>query len=141
MTAKSRSPGAIVDTGVREQEMQPLSLRIRVKRIYDAPSDEDGYRVLIDRLWPRGIRKEAARLDAWKKALAPSTELRKRFAHDPAKFGDFSARYRLELEDRHGAIEELRLEVIGDLLTLLYAAADPVHNHAVILRDYLQEHL
>lgn len=118
-----------------------MSLRIRVKRIYDAPSDEDGYRVLIDRLWPRGIRKEAARLDAWKKALAPSTELRKRFAHDPAKFEDFAARYRLELEDCQGAIEELRLAVIGDLLTLLYAAADPVHNHAVILRDYLQEYL
>ncbi len=141
MTAKSRSPGAIVDTGVREQETQPLSLRIRVKRIYDAPSDEDGYRVLIDRLWPRGIRKEDARLDAWKKALAPSTELRKRFAHDPAKFEDFAARYRLELEDCQGAIEELRLAVIGDLLTLLYAAADPVHNHAVVLRDYLQEYL
>ncbi|MEE8155781.1 MAG: DUF488 family protein [Phycisphaerales bacterium] len=118
-----------------------MSLRIRVKRIYDAPSDEDGYRVLIDRLWPRGIRKEAARLDAWKKALAPSTELRKRFAHDPAKFEDFTARYRLELEDRQGAIEELRTAVIGDTLTLVYAAADSVHNHAVVLRDYLQEYL
>ncbi len=118
-----------------------MSLQIHVKRIHDAPSDEDGYRILIDRLWPRGISKEAARLDGWKKDLAPSTELRKWFARDPAKFEDFTDRYRLELADRQGAIKELKSEINGDTLTLLYASADPVHNHAVLLRVYLQEHL
>ena len=73
--------------------------------------------------------------------MAPSTELRKWFAHDPAKFGDFTDRYRRELADRHGVIKELCSEVTGNTLTLLYAAADPVHNHAVVLRVYLQEHL
>lgn len=116
-----------------------MSLRIRVKRIYDAPAVEDGFRVLIDRLWPRGLRKEAVRLDAWAKALAPSTALRKWFAHDPAKFGEFTVRYRRELADRQGAIEELRAAVVSDTLTLLYAASDPVHNHAVVLRKYLRE--
>lgn len=115
-----------------------MNLRIQVKRIYDGPADEDGFRVLIDRLWPRGFRKEAVRLDAWAKDLAPSTALRKWFAHDPAKFGEFTVRYRRELADRQGAIEELRAAVIGDTLTLVYAAADPVHNHAVVLCEYLQ---
>ena len=116
-----------------------MNVRIHVKRIYDDPADEDGFRVLIDRLWPRGLRKEAARLDAWNKDLAPSTALRKWFAHDPAKFGQFTVRYRRELADRRGAIEELRAVIIGDTLTLVYAASDPVHNHAVVLCDYLHE--
>ncbi len=116
-----------------------MNLRIHLKRIYDGPADEDGFRVLIDRLWPRGLRKEAVRLDAWAKDLAPSTGLRKWFAHDPAKFAEFTVRYRRELADRQGAIEELRAAVIGDTLTLVYAAADPVHNHAVVLCKYLQE--
>ncbi len=116
-----------------------MNLRIHVKRIYDGPADDDGFRVLIDRLWPRGFRKEAVRLDAWAKDLAPSTALRKWFAHDPVKFGEFTVRYRRELADRQGAIEELRAAVIGDTLTLVYAAADPVHNHAVVLCKYLQE--
>lgn len=116
-----------------------MNLRIRVKRIHDDPADEDGFRVLIDRLWPRGLRKEAAHLDYWAKDLAPSTALRKWFAHEPAKFGEFAVRYRRELADRQGAIEEMRAAVVGDTLTLLYAASDPVHNHAVVLCDYLHD--
>ncbi len=118
-----------------------MDLRIQIKRVYDAPSKEDGFRVLIDRLWPRGISKEAARLDAWAKELAPSTALRKQFAHDPARFAEFTERYRAELADRQDAVKEFQASVIGETLTLLYAAADPVHNHAVVLRDYLDEDL
>lgn len=116
-----------------------MDLRIQIKRVYDAPSKEDGFRVLIDRLWPRGITKEAAHLDTWAKDLAPSTALRRQFAHDPARFAEFTEQYRAELAGRRDVIEEFQAAVVGDTLTLLYAAADPVHNHAVVLRDYLDE--
>lgn len=116
-----------------------MDLEIRIKRIYDDPADDDGFRVLIDRLWPRGISKDAAQLDAWAKELAPSTELRKQFAHDPARFAEFTKQYQAELADRQDAIEEFKAAVVCDTLTLLYAAADPVHNHAVVLRDYLMQ--
>ncbi len=123
----------------RDHEVLALSVRIRMKRVYEAPGDEDGFRVLVDRLWPRGLRKEAARLDAWAKDLAPSSELRRWFAHDPAKFIEFTARYRRELAGHRGAIEQLLSAATDDTLTLLYAAKDPVHNHAVVLRAYLDE--
>ena len=117
-----------------------MSIQIHVKRIYDDPADEDGYRVLIDRLWPRGVRKEDAHFDAWVKDLAPSSELRQWFAHDPARFRDFGVRYRRELADHRRDLDEL-LAAAGPAgsLTLLYAAADPVHNHAVVLRACLLE--
>ena len=117
-----------------------MSSRIRVKRAYDAPAPEDGFRVLIDRLWPRGLRKEDAHLDTWAKDLAPSSPLRQWFDHDPAKFAAFTNRYRRELSDHQNDVEELLAAAADRQMTLLYAAADPVHNHAVVLRAYLDEH-
>lgn len=111
---------------------------VRTKRIYDPPKKSDGYRVLIDRLWPRGIKKDAARLDAWRKDLAPSTELRQWFDHDPAKFEAFAKRFAAELAGRPGAIEGLLADAGGKTITLLYAAKDTEHNHAVLLRDMLE---
>lgn len=104
-----------------------------VKRVYETPSPDDGYRMLVDRLWPRGVSKQRAELDEWAKDLAPSTELRVWFDHDPARFDEFAHRYRAEL-DGNPAVEAARAH---ERLTLLYAARDPQVNHAVVLRDYL----
>ncbi|MHC5113639.1 MAG: DUF488 domain-containing protein [Planctomycetota bacterium] len=112
-------------------------MSIRIKRIYDEPSDDDGYRVLVDRLWPRGVRKDAAGLDAWAKGVAPSPELRKTFGHAPERFEEFTELYRAELDDLAHEIETLLADVPGNTLTLLYAARDRQHNHAIVLREYL----
>jgi len=110
---------------------------VSIKRIYDKPSADDGYRVLVDRLWPRGVSKPEAALDAWMKEAAPSPELRTWFGHDPAKFAEFSARYVSELE-HNPAVAQLRsLIAKHPTLTLLYAAKDPECNHALVLRDFL----
>lgn len=110
---------------------------IRCKRAYDETAANDGYRVLVDRVWPRGVSKEALELDTWRKDLAPSTELRKWFGHDPERWDGFRERYFAELDGRQEAIEEL-LEQVGDgRLTLVYGAKDTEHNQAVALREYL----
>lgn len=108
-----------------------------IKRAYEAPSTDDGYRVLVDRLWPRGLSKEHARLHEWNKDVAPSTDLRKWFGHDPAKFDEFRARYLAEL---HGnpALEALRDRGASGKVTLLYSAHDQQHNQAVVLLDALR---
>lgn len=112
-------------------------MTIAIKRIYEEPEDGDGYRVLVDRLWPRGMTKERARIDEWLRDVAPSTELRKEFRHDPDRFADFAERYRVEL-DANPAIEALRETVKAhDVVTLVYAAHDTEHNQAIVLRDYL----
>ena len=111
-------------------------MEIAIKRAYDAANASDGYRVLVDRLWPRGVKKESLKLDEWCKDVAPTTELRTWFAHDPAKFEEFTARYADELE--HSSTPgELLKRVRGSRLTLVYAAKDPLINHAAVLRDYL----
>ena len=107
---------------------------IRTKRIYEEPSADDGLRVLVDRLWPRGISKEEARIDRWEKDLAPTTELRRWFGHDPAKWEEFLQRYRAELEDRKELLSRLRGEANDGTVTLLYAARDEEHNNAVALK-------
>lgn len=113
----------------------------KTKRIYEAPADDDGYRVLVDRLWPRGISKEDAQLDEWLKKVAPSSELRKWFDHDPGKFEEFRNRYKVELIDREEPVNKL-LEIAGDQpVTLLYAAKDKTHNHAVVLRQFLENRI
>lgn len=112
-------------------------LKVQCKRVYLPATDDDGYRVLVDRLWPRGIKKENARVDLWAKALAPSTELRKWFGHIPERFDEFSRRYIAEIESNASAssvIEELKAH---DTVTLLFGAKDEEHNNAVVLRDYL----
>jgi aminoglycoside 6'-N-acetyltransferase len=111
---------------------------IRVKRLYDPPDAEDGARVLVDRLWPRGATKEEAKLTLWLKDIAPSAELRKWFGHDPARFAEFSRRYRAELSASKDAVSRLEQLVRAGPVTLLYAAHDEKHNNALVLADYLK---
>lgn len=108
-----------------------------IKRVYDEPERLDGFRVLVDRIWPRGLSKDSAHLDDWVKDAAPSGELRAWFGHDPARFDEFAARYRNELAT-NPAVEVLRDLVRSHRkVTLLYGARDTEHNQAVVLRDYL----
>jgi uncharacterized protein YeaO (DUF488 family) len=114
---------------------------IRIKRVYEAPGAGDGMRILVDRVWPRGISKERARLADWRKDLAPSTPLRKWFGHDPAKWKEFRARYRAELKrSRQGdALKDLARLSRRKTVTLVYGAADEKHNQAVALKGFLDE--
>jgi uncharacterized protein YeaO (DUF488 family) len=112
----------------------------KIKRIYDPPNGKDGARVLVDRLWPRGVRKEAAELALWLKDIAPSDELRRWFGHDPARFAEFSRRYRAELAANREAVDRLRDLMKDGPVTLLYAARDTEHNEARVLAEYLEAH-
>ena len=113
---------------------------VRLKRAYEPPAGSDGYRVLIDRLWPRGVSKEQAQLDEWARELAPSSELRRWFGHDPAKFDEFRRRYREELAGREEEkLRELRLRARAGTLTLVYGARDRQHNDAVVLAELLRQ--
>ena len=111
---------------------------IQIKRVYDDKSDDDGYRVFVDRLWPRGVSKEDAHFDEWIKELAPSTELRKWFNHKPERFDEFSKRYRKELKEQDEKLDELRDIAKTKKVTLLYAAKDIEINNAVVIRDVLK---
>lgn len=113
--------------------------RVRVRRIYDDPSPTDGVRVLVDRIWPRGVSKERAALDEWCKDVAPSTELRKWYAHDPERFGEFVTRYRRELAEpaRHAALEHLRELTAERTVTLLTATRLVEISEATVLADLL----
>jgi uncharacterized protein YeaO (DUF488 family) len=112
--------------------------RIRLKRAYDPPAKADGRRVLVDRVWPRGVSKDRLRLDAWLKEAAPSPSLRKWFDHDPAKWNAFKDRYFRELDQRPEAVERL-LAICGDgTVTLVFGAKDTRHNNAVALKAYLE---
>jgi len=108
-----------------------------IKRVYEPAADEDGQRILVDRLWPRGLSKANARLTLWMKDVAPSVPLRRWFGHDPAKFAEFSNRYRKELTGRE-ALADLRQLGRGSKVTLLYAARDPRINHAAVLLSVLR---
>jgi len=116
------------------------AMDIRVKRIYDAATDEDGYRVLVDRVWPRGMSKEKASIDEWARDLAPSTALRRWFAHDPERWAQFEARYADELATQREAIAALLARAQAEPVTILYGARDRDHNNAVALRLYLERH-
>jgi uncharacterized protein YeaO (DUF488 family) len=111
---------------------------VHVKRAYEPPAPSDGYRVLIDRLWPRGVERESARLDEWARELAPSTELRRWFGHDPARFGEFRERYLDELSAQEAKLRELRERARETTLTLVYGARDTEHNDAVVLAELLR---
>jgi len=112
---------------------------VRLKRIYLAPAPEDGLRILVERLWPRGLTKEDAGVDLWLKDLAPSPGLRTWFGHDPAKWEEFQRRYRRELAGKGGLLETLRRKVREGPVTLLYAARDEAHNAALALKRFLEE--
>jgi uncharacterized protein YeaO (DUF488 family) len=112
-------------------------MNVRIKRAYEAPAREDGERILVDRLWPRGLTKEKAKVDLWLKDVAPSTELRKWFAHDPAKWAEFRSRYHEELKSNKEQLSLLRQEAAKGTVTLVYGAKDQEHNEAVILQRLL----
>jgi uncharacterized protein YeaO (DUF488 family) len=112
---------------------------VRVKRIYDEADPGDGYRVLIDHVWPRGVSRERARLDEWARELAPSDELRRWFAHDPARFDEFRARYGGELVQQRDRLLELARRARSGPVTIVYAARDRQHNNAVVLADLLRD--
>ncbi len=112
-------------------------MRIEVKRAYDRPAPADGSRVLVDRVWPRGIVRKDLRIDDWLRALAPSAELRKWFGHDPAKWNDFKSRYFRELDKQADAVDRLLVKYRAGTLTLLFGAKDIDHNNAVALKEYL----
>lgn len=114
---------------------------ISIKRIYEDSSSEDGYRMLVDRLWPRGMSKEKANLDEWNKSVAPSTDLRKWFAHRPERFEEFAQHYESELENHQDELNKLRDIAKKQNLTLLYAAKNPEINHAVVLKKVLENNI
>jgi uncharacterized protein YeaO (DUF488 family) len=111
---------------------------VRLKRAYEPAAASDGERILIDRIWPRGVTREEAQLSEWARELAPSTELRRWFAHDPARFAEFRRRYTVELGAQEGKLRELRRRARAGTVTLVYAARDAEHNDAVVLAEILR---
>ncbi len=116
---------------------------VRLRRAYDEPAPGDGYRVLVDRIWPRGRTKEQLRLDAWARDLGPSTQLRKWFGHDPARWAEFQARYRAELADpdRVQALDALAEQALRGPVTLVFGARDPERNQARVIADELERRM
>ena len=111
---------------------------IQLKRVYEKPSRTDGLRILVDRLWPRGLTKDGAAIQLWLKDVAPSTELRKWFDHDPAKWQEFQVRYRKELREKKDALKLLRQKSDEGIVTLVYGARDEEHNDALVLKSVLE---
>lgn len=110
---------------------------VQIKRAYDAPSADDGYRVLIDRMWPRGVARERARLDEWARDLAPSADLRRWYGHDPDRFEEFRDRYRAELEQQSEAVADLRRRARSQRVTIVFGARDAEHSNAAVLAELL----
>jgi uncharacterized protein YeaO (DUF488 family) len=110
---------------------------VRIKRVYDPVSPSDGKRILVDRVWPRGVKKEEARAEEWLKEIAPSTELRKWFGHDPEKWPEFRKKYKQELKSHADLIKRIKSEARGKTVTLLFAAKNEDQNQAVVLREVL----
>lgn len=116
------------------------TLAIETKRIYETPSQTDGYRVLVDRIWPRGLAKDKAMIDEWLKVIAPSAELRRWFGHDAARWAEFRSRYSDELRDHHEMLRPLVARALRGRVTLLFATREERFNNAVALRAYLRSH-
>jgi uncharacterized protein YeaO (DUF488 family) len=116
----------------------PFPVPTRIKRIYEPPDPGDGYRVLVDHIWPRGISIEHAKLDAWVRELAPSDELRRWYDHDPERFGEFARRYRAELDAQRPLLTDLRRRARSGTVTLVFAARDTEHSNAAVLGDVLR---
>ena len=110
---------------------------IHLKRVYDPPDPEDGKRILVDRLWPRGIRKENLKMDEWLKEISPSDKLRKWFSHDPKKYEEFKRRYAEELEEQSEILKRIKNEAKRGRVTLLFSAKDTEHNNAAVLKELL----
>ena len=119
-------------------------MALKIERIYTKPADMDGYRLLVDRLWPRGISKEKAALDEWFKTIAPTKELRQWFGHDPAKYDEFKTRYQAELDanpDRNQFLALVKTHLADGNVIMLYGAKDETHNQAVVLKEYVEQQL
>lgn len=114
---------------------------IRIKRIYDAAHTQDGGRILVDRLWPRGIKKDQAQIDLWMKDIAPSNELRKWFNHDPDKWEEFQRRYAKELDQNREGVDQLLQCVKKGKVTFLFSAKNETHNNAIALKEYLRDRI
>jgi uncharacterized protein YeaO (DUF488 family) len=110
---------------------------MKIKRVYEEPSRDDGMRILVDRLWPRGLTKEKASIDLWLKEIAPSTALRKWFGHDPDKWKEFQKRYHLELRNNKEQVSLLKEKIKKGTVTLVYGAKDEKHNEALVLKEWL----
>ena len=123
----------------RPMAVYGFGMALTVKRIYEPSSEADGYRVLVDRLWPRGVSRDAAELDEWAKELAPSSELRRWFDHDAERFEEFGVAYETELDKAGPALDQLRDRGKDGPVTLLIAARDPVHNHGQVLARVLED--
>ena len=119
------------------KQEEPL---VRLRRIYEHPSKEDGFRILVDGLWPRGIAKERAAIDLWLKEVAPSPELRQWFGHEVPKWEEFKKRYWSELIQNQTAISQVKEYLKKGLVTLVYASSDTEHNQAVVLKEFLEKH-
>jgi uncharacterized protein YeaO (DUF488 family) len=113
-------------------------MNIKIKRVYEQPHKDDGLRILVDRLWPRGLTREKASVDLWLKEIAPSTELRKWFAHDPDKWKSFRGRYETELGHNYDLIKVLKEKAREGTITLVYGARDEKHNEALVLKQFLE---
>jgi uncharacterized protein YeaO (DUF488 family) len=135
---KRRKPAA-KKLGARTKRRQGRSTSIAIKRVYDEPDRDDGIRILIDRLWPRGLSKASLKLDAWPRELSPSNELRKWYGHDPQLFAEFRRRYREELAAHKDELAALRVMVKGHAATLLTATRELDLSHGVVLREALEE--
>ncbi len=118
--------------------MNRKQITIRVKRIYNEPEEADGRRILVDRLWARGLSKEKAKVDLWKKEVAPSTELRHWYGHDPARWAEFKLRYFTELEAKPGEVDSILEEVEAGVVTFLYSSKEERLNNAVALKEYIE---
>ena len=122
------------------QAIKPVSrsMNIKIKRVYEQPDKKDGERILVDRLWPRGLTKEKANVDLWLKEIAPSTELRKWFGHDPDRWKSFSRRYETEIRHNDDLIKVLTKKAKKGTITLVYGARDEKHNEALVLKKFLE---
>jgi uncharacterized protein YeaO (DUF488 family) len=136
-TTQYSSPACLMHE-LDEQGTRSQACDVRIKRVYDKPERKDGFRVLVDRLWPRGLTKQAAHLDAWLRDVAPSTTLRKWYAHDPSKWPEFRKRYRTELKKHVTELTTLRARAAEQPVTLLYASREHDINHAVVLKEAIE---
>ncbi len=112
---------------------------IKLKRVYEEPAGSDGTRILVERLWPRGLTKDEAKIDEWAKEVSPSPELRKWYAHDVGKWPEFKRRYVAELKKNNDSVDDLRNIIKGKAVTFVYAAKDEQHNSAVVLKEFLEK--
>jgi len=118
--------------------MNGKRIEIRIKRVYEKPDDADGCRILVDRLWARGLSREKAKVDVWAKEIAPSTELRRWYGHDPDKWAEFKSRYATELETKPGQVEALLRNIQAGIVTFLYSSKEQQLNNACALKEYLE---